>query len=245
MPDRGQVGMTAHFMRSYSKMVIRDCHRRNIHAMGGMSAFIPVKSDPEINEKAMAQVRADKEREATDGHDGTWVAHPGLVAIAKEPFDRLMPQPNQIDKKLPGFRVTAADLLQVPKGDITEAGLRQNLVVGMGYLESWLRGIGCVPLFHLMEDAATAEISRSQLWQWIRHGAHLKDGRKIDVALCDAILHEELAKAKASVPAGQYPSYDKAAELMRQMYILPTFVDFLTIPAYHELIRQERMRKAA
>jgi malate synthase len=245
MPDRGQVGMTAHFMRSYSKMVIRDCHRRNIHAMGGMSAFIPVKSDPEINEKAMAQVRADKEREATDGHDGTWVAHPGLVAIAKEPFDRLMPQPNQIDKKLPGFRVTAADLLQVPKGDITEAGLRQNLVVGMGYLESWLRGIGCVPLFHLMEDAATAEISRSQLWQWIRHGAHLKDGRKIDVALCDAILHEELAKAKASVPAGQYPSYDKAAELMRQMYTSPTFVDFLTIPAYHELIRQERMRKAA
>jgi malate synthase len=245
MPDRGQVGMTAPFMRAYSKMVIRDCHRRNIHAMGGMSAFIPVKSDPEINEKAMAQVRADKEREATDGHDGTWVAHPGLVAISKEPFDRLMPKPNQIDKKLPGYKVTAADLLQVPTGDITEAGLRQNLVVGMGYLESWLRGIGCVPLFHLMEDAATAEISRSQLWQWIHHGAHLKDGRKIDVALCDAILHEELAKAKAGVPAGQYPSYDKAAELMRQMYTSPTFVDFLTIPAYHELIRQERMRKAA
>jgi malate synthase len=245
MPDRGQVGMTAPFMRAYSKMVIRDCHRRNIHAMGGMSAFIPVKGDPEINEKAMAQVRADKEREATDGHDGTWVAHPGLVAISKEPFDRLMPKPNQIDKKLPGYKVTAADLLQVPTGDITEAGLRQNLVVGMGYLESWLRGIGCVPLFHLMEDAATAEISRSQLWQWIHHGAHLKDGRKIDVAICDAILHEELAKAKAGVPAGQYPSYDKAAELMRQMYTSPTFVDFLTIPAYHELIRQERMRKAA
>ncbi len=245
MPDRGQVGMTAPFMRAYSKMVIRDCHRRNIHAMGGMSAFIPVKSDPEVNEKAMAQVRADKEREATDGHDGTWVAHPGLVAIAKEPFDRLMPKPNQIDKKLPGYKVTAADLLQIPTGDITEAGLRQNLVVGMGYLESWLRGIGCVPLFHLMEDAATAEISRSQLWQWIHHGAHLKDGRKIDVALCDAILHEELAKAKAGVPAGQYPSYDKAAELMRQMYTSPTFVEFLTVPAYHELIRQERMRKAA
>ncbi len=245
MPDRGQVGMTAPFMRAYSKMVIRDCHRRNIHAMGGMSAFIPVKSDPEINEKAMAQVRADKEREATDGHDGTWVAHPGLVAISKEPFDRLMPKPNQIDKKLPGYKVTAADLLQVPTGDITEAGLRQNLVVGMGYLESWLRDIGCVPLFNLMEDAATAEISRSQLWQWIRHGAHLKDGRKIDVALCDAILHEELAKAKAGVPAGQYPSYDKAAELMREMYTSPTFVEFLTVPAYHELIRQERMRKAA
>jgi len=245
MPDRGQVGMTAPFMRAYSKMVIRDCHRRNIHAMGGMSAFIPVKNNPEINEKAMAQVRADKEREATDGHDGTWVAHPGLVAISKEPFDRLMPKPNQIDKKLPGYKVTAADLLQVPTGDITEAGLRQNLVVGMGYLESWLRGIGCVPLFNLMEDAATAEISRSQLWQWIHHSAHLKDGRKIDVALCDAILHEELAKAKTGVPAGQYPSYDKAAELMRQMYTSPTFVDFLTIPAYHELIRQERMRKAA
>jgi malate synthase len=245
MPDRGQVGMTAPFMRAYSKMVIRDCHRRNIHAMGGMSAFIPVKSDPEINEKAMAQVREDKEREATDGHDGTWVAHPGLVAISKEPFDRLMPKPNQIDKKLPGYKVTAAELLQIPTGDITEAGLRQNLVVGMGYLESWLRGIGCVPLFNLMEDAATAEISRSQLWQWIHHGAHLKDGRKIDVALCDAILHEELAKAKARVPAGQYPSYDKAAELMRQMYTSPAFVEFLTVPAYHELIRQERMRKAA
>jgi malate synthase len=204
-----------------------------------MSAFIPIKSDPEANEKALAQVRADKEREASDGHDGTWVAHPGLVQVAKQIFDRLMPQPNQIDQKHTEYQFTAADLLQVPEGTITEAGLRQNIAVGLGYLESWLRGVGCVPLFNLMEDAATAEISRAQLWQWIHHGAKLQDGRKIDVALCDSVLNEELAKAKTNVSAKQYAAYQKAAELMRSLYVSPKFVDFLTIPAYQEILELE------
>src|SRR5713226_5229558 len=198
LPDRGQVTMTTHFMRSYSKLCIKTCHRRKVSAMGGMSAFIPIKNDPVANEKALAQVRADKEREATDGHDGTWVAHPGLVPVALEVFDRVMPQPNQIDKQLPDYFATADDLLRVPEGTITDAGLRQNIAVGLGYLEAWLRGIGCVPLFNLMEDAATAEISRAQLWQWIHQGAQLQDGRKIDVALCDRVINEELAKAKPS-----------------------------------------------
>ena len=204
LPDRGQVTMTTHFLRSYSKLLIRTCHRRNIHAMGGMAAFIPIKSDPVANDKAIAQVRADKEREASDGHDGTWVAHPGLVPVAMEIFDRLMPGPNQIDKKLTDYHATAADLLQVPTGEITEAGVRQNIAVGLGYQEAWLRGIGCVPLFNLMEDAATAEISRAQLWQWIYHGAHLNDGRKVDFALCDAIIQEELEKAKKTADPARY-----------------------------------------
>ncbi len=181
LPDRGQVTMTTHFMRSYSKLCIKTCHRRNVSAMGGMSALIPIKSDPAANEKAIAGVRADKEREATDGHDGTWVAHPGLVPVALEVFDRVMPQANQIDKQLTDYTTTAADLLQVPAGNITEAGVRQNVAVGLGYIEAWLRGIGCVPLFNLMEDAATAEISRAQLWQWIHHHAKLNDGRAVTV----------------------------------------------------------------
>src|ERR1700754_923442 len=196
LPDRGQVTMTTHFMRSYSKLCIKTCHRRQVSAMGGMSAFIPIKTDPVANEKALVQVRADKEREATDGHDGTWVAHPGLVPIALEVFNRVMPQPNQIDKKLTDFTTTAADLLEVPAGEITEAGLRQNVAVGLGYVEAWLRGIGCVPLFNLMEDAATAEISRAQLWQWVHHAAHLEDGRLVTAALCDAYIEEELKRTE-------------------------------------------------
>src|ERR1700757_3334913 len=191
MPDRGQVTMTAHFLRSYSLLLIKTCHRREVHAMGGMAAQIPIRDDPAANEVAMEKVRADKQREAGDGHDGTWVAHPGLVAIAKEIFDREMPQANQIARKRQDVHVVASDLLAVPKGTITEAGLRRNLNVGIGYIEAWLRGIGCVPLYHLMEDAATAEISRAQVWQWIRHGAKLADGRVIDAALCRALLAEE------------------------------------------------------
>ena len=155
LPDRGQVTMATHFMRSYSKLAIKTCHRRGVSAMGGMSAFIPIKSDPVANERALAQVRVDKEREASDGHDGTWVAHPGLVPVAMEVFDRLMPGANQIEKQSPEFNATAEDLLRVPEGAITEAGLRLNVAVGLGYVEAWLRGIGCVPLFNLMEDAAT------------------------------------------------------------------------------------------
>src|SRR5579864_1674138 len=238
MPDRGQVTMTTHFLRSYSKLLIRICHRRNIHAMGGMAAFIPIKNDPVANEKAIAQVRADKEREAGDGNDGTWVAHPGLVGVANEIFDRLMPGPNQIDKKLSDFTATAADLLEVPKGQITEAGLRQNIAVGLGYLEAWLRGTGCVPLFNLMEDAATAEISRAQIWQWIHQSAHLQDGRKIDVAICDRIIEEELAKAKQAGDAARYAAYEKSAQLMRDLIRSPQFVEFLTVPAYNRILSE-------
>ena len=237
-PDRAQVTMTTHFLRSYSKLLIRTCHRRNIHAMGGMAAFIPIKSDPVANEKAIAQVRADKEREAGDGHDGTWVAHPGLVSVAAEIFDRLMLGPNQIDKKLSDFQATAADLLQVPSGEITEAGLRQNIAVGLGYLEAWLRGTGCVPLFNLMEDAATAEISRAQLWQWIHQGAHVKDGRKIDVPLCEHVINEELAKAKQTGDDARYAAYEKSAQLMRDLIRSPQFVEFLTVPAYQRLLSE-------
>ena len=163
LPDRAQVTMAVPFMSKYSKLCIKTCHRRKVSAMGGMSALIPIKSDAAANEKAIAGVKADKEREATNGHDGTWVAHPGLVAVAMEVFDRIMPQPNQIDKQLPDFNVTAAELLEVPVGTITEAGLKQNVAVGLGYLEAWLRGIGCVPLFNMMEDAATLPRGRPDL----------------------------------------------------------------------------------
>jgi len=238
LPDRGQVTMTTHFLRSYSKLLIRTCHRRNIHAMGGMAAFIPIKSDPVANDKAIAQVRADKEREAGDGHDGTWVAHPGLVPVATEIFDRLMPGPNQIDKKLSDFHATAADLLQVPPGDITESGVRQNIAVGLGYLDAWLRGIGCVPLFNLMEDAATAEISRAQLWQWIHQNAHLKDGRAIDVSMCDRVIDEELAKANQTADDTRQAAYEKSAQLMRELIRAPHFAEFLTVPAYQRILSE-------
>jgi malate synthase len=239
LPDRAQVTMTTHFMRSYSKLAIKTCHRRNAHAMGGMSAYIPVKSDPVANEKAIAQVRADKEREAGDGHDGTWVAHPGLVPVAQEIFDRLMPQPNQISKQLPDYNPTAEDLLRVPEGEITEAGLKQNVAIGLGYLESWLRGIGCVPLFNLMEDAATAEISRAQLWQWIHHKAKLTDGRVVNIALVESMIDNEVKQQKTAVDAQRYAAYEEAAGLMRDLVQAPKFVEFLTVPAYQSILKRE------
>jgi len=239
LPDRGLVTMTTHFMRSYSKLCIKTCHRREVHAMGGMSALIPIKSDAEANEKAIAGVRADKEREATDGHDGTWVAHPGLVPVAMEVFNRIMPQPNQISKKLPDYNVTADDLLQVPTGAITEAGLKQNVAVGLGYVEAWLRGIGCVPLFNLMEDAATAEISRAQLWQWVHHGAKLQDGRAVTVELVEQTIDQELAAMKPKVDGPRYSAYERAAVLMRKLITAPTFPEFLTVPAYAEVLKEE------
>jgi malate synthase len=229
MPDRGQVTMTTHFLRSYSLLLIKTCHRREIHAMGGMAAQIPIRDDPAANEAAMEKVRADKQREAGDGHDGTWVAHPGLVAIAKDIFDREMPQPNQIARKRQDVHVTASDLLAVPNGTITEAGLRQNLNVGIGYIEAWLRGIGCVPLYNLMEDAATAEISRAQIWQWIRLRAKLEDGRTVNAALCRTLLDEELARLRESPSNG---GYGPAAELFCELIEAPVFPEFLTIPAY-------------
>jgi len=238
LPDRGQVTMTTHFMRRYSKLCIKTCHRRKVSAMGGMSAFIPIKSDPVANEKALTQVRADKEREATDGHDGTWVAHPGLVPVALEVFNRVMPQANQIDKQLPDYHATADDLLQVPEGTITEAGVRQNVAVGLGYVEAWLRGIGCVPLFNLMEDAATAEISRAQLWQWVHHHAVMDDGLPVTTEMVDAVIADELERAEAAVDVQRYSAYVQAAELMRELIRAPKFMDFLTVPAYERVLAE-------
>jgi len=240
MPDRGQVTMTSHFLRSYSLLLIKTCHRRDIHAMGGMAAQIPIRNDPAANDAAMEKVRADKLREAGDGHDGTWVAHPGLVGIAKEIFDREMPQPNQIARKRQDVHVTAADLMTVPTGTITETGLRQNLNVGIGYIEAWLRGTGCVPLYNLMEDAATAEISRAQIWQWIRHAGRLDDGRLIDAALCDAVLDEELAKLRAASGEEAYRGgrFDAAAGLFRELIEAANFPEFLTLPAYDKIVAE-------
>ena len=238
LPDRSRVTMTTHFMRSYSKLCIKTCHRRGVHAMGGMSAYIPIKSDSVANDEAIAQVRSDKEREASDGHDGTWVAHPGLVPVAMEVFERLMPEPNQIHKQLPDFNATAEDLLRAPAGEITEAGLRQNVAVGLGYLEAWLRGIGCVPLFNLMEDAATAEISRAQLWQWAHHNATMSDGRVVDRPLVESLIDEELEKQKSD-PA-RLAACTKAADLMKELLRYPRFADFLTIPAYERVLLEER-----
>ncbi|HVJ50951.1 MAG TPA: malate synthase A [Aliidongia sp.] len=234
LPDRAQVTMTTHFLRAYSQLVIKTCHRRNVHAMGGMAAQIPIKNDPAANDAAMAKVKADKEREASDGHDGTWVAHPGLVPIAKEVFDRLMPGANQIDKKRDDVHVTAADLVKIPEGTKTEAGLRQNIAVGIGYIEAWLRGIGCVPLFHLMEDAATAEISRAQVWQQRKHKAKLDDGRLVDSPLIRAVLDDEIGKIKQSLGESGWSKfrYDDASKLFLHLVESDQFEEFLTLPAY-------------
>ena len=234
LPDRAQVTMTRHFMRSYSLLAIKTCHKRNAHAIGGMAAQIPIRNDEEANREALDKVRADKEREAGDGHDGTWVAHPGLVPIAKEIFDRLMPEANQVARQRQDVDVTAADLLDVPDGTITEAGLRQNINVGIRYLEAWLRGMGCVPLNNLMEDAATAEISRTQVWQWLRHGAKIGDGRTIDRSLFDGMLEEEIAGIREELGDEVYGQsrFEDAASLFAEMSTSEEFAEFLTLPAY-------------
>jgi malate synthase len=210
--------------------------------MGGMAAQIPIRDDPQANEAAMEKVRADKLREVGDGHDGTWVAHPGLVPIAKAIFDQAMPEANQIARKRQDVDVRAADLLEVPSGTITEAGLRQNINVGLGYIEAWLRGIGCVPLYHLMEDAATAEISRAQVWQWVRHGATLADGRTVDMKLCRRVLEEELEKLKAGAGEDAFEKgrYGDAAKLFLELIEAERFPEFLTVPAYEQLVREGR-----
>lgn len=238
LPDRSLVTMTVPFMRSYTLLTIKTCHRRNAPAIGGMAAQIPVKNDPAANEEAMKKVRADKEREAFDGHDGTWVAHPGLVPIALSVFDALMPGPNQIERKRDDVEVTAADLLAVPTGAITEAGVRTNISVGIQYMEAWLRGMGAVPIFNLMEDAATAEISRAQIWQWIRHRKGvLQDGRKITLEMVRRFTTEELAKIRklAGDAAYQAGKYELAAELFLQLVTEDEFAEFLTIPCYQYL----------
>ena len=232
-PDRGSITMDKAFLAAYVDELIRTCHKRGIHAMGGMAAQIPIKNDDAANEAAFAKVRADKLREVKAGHDGTWVAHPGMVALAKEVFDEHMPEPNQIDKA-PGAARTADKLLELPQGAITEKGLRQNVNVGILYLEAWLGGSGAVPLYNLMEDAATAEISRTQLWQWIHHGAKLDDGRTVDAGLYRAIRDEELADI------GERPHLETAARIFDELILANELADFLTIPAYAELMRQEQ-----
>jgi malate synthase len=234
LPDRGQVTMTTHFLRSYSRLLIQTCHRRGAHAMGGMAAQIPIKNDEKANQEALARVRQDKEREVTDGHDGTWVAHPGLVPVAKEIFNRHMPGPHQLNKTLGDLKVTAADLLTVPAGDITEIGLRNNLSIAVQYVAAWLSGAGCVPLNHLMEDAATAEISRAQAWQWIRHRAALSDGRRVTPPLVYLLLEQEMDKIRATVGEERFESgrYELARELVEALVMSKSFVPFLTSPAY-------------
>jgi malate synthase len=236
LADRALVTMTTHFMRSYSLLTIRTCHRRNAQAMGGMAAQIPIRGNPEANEAALGKVKADKVREANDGHDGTWVAHPGLIPIALEAFNAAMPEPNQIHRKREDVQVTAADLLKFePEKPITEAGLRTNVNVGIQYLGAWLAGLGCVPIFNLMEDAATAEISRSQIWQWINSPKGvLEDGRKVDVALFRQVLAEELPKVRQIVGNAAYEggTYEKASKLFEEITASREFVEFLTLPAY-------------
>ena len=239
LADRALVTMTTHFMRSYAELLIKTCHRRNIHAMGGMAAQIPVKNDEAANAEAFAKVKADKEREATYGHDGTWVAHPGLVPVAKEAFDRLMPTPNQIaTKKRDDVHVRASDLLRFePEGPITEKGLRLNINVAIQYIGAWLAGQGAVPIFNLMEDAATAEISRSQVWQWIRSPkGKLDDGRKVTKPMVGAMIPEELAKIRDLLgPAFSTGKYEEAASIVTELVENDTFVEFLTLPAYERI----------
>jgi malate synthase len=237
LADRAKVTMTAPFMRAYALQLLATCHRRNAPAIGGMSALIPIKNDPAKNETALAGVRADKNRDATDGYDGGWVAHPGLVPIAMEEFVKVLgDRKNQIDKKRDDVKVGAADLLNFqPEKPITEAGLRMNINVGIHYLGSWLAGNGCVPIHDLMEDAATAEISRSQVWQWIRSPKGvLEDGRKVTAEMVRALIPEELAKVKATVGAVA-PTYDRAAQIFEKMSTQESFAEFLTLPLYEEI----------
>lgn len=238
LPDRALVTMDVHFLKSYVDLLIQTCHRRGAYAMGGMAAQIPIRNDPEANEAALGKVRSDKQREVAAGHDGTWIAHPGLVQVAKEVFDAGMPGPNQLHVAREDVKVTAADLLTVPKGPITEAGLRLNVNVGLLYLETWFRGTGAVALFNLMEDAATAEISRSQIWQWIRHGATLQDGRTVTVKLFKEIFKEEQDKIKSEMGEERYASgkFDVASEILDQIITSENFAEFLTLPAYDRLV---------
>jgi malate synthase len=232
-PDRGSITMDKAFLAAYVDLLIQTCHKRGIHAMGGMAAQIPIKGDDAANDAAFAKVRADKLREVKAGHDGTWVAHPGMVALAKEVFDEHMPGPNQIESA-PGKSRAAKELLELPQGVVTEKGVRQNVNVGILYLAAWLEGSGAVPLYNLMEDAATAEISRTQLWQWVHHGARLDDGRTVDADLYRRIRDEEL------LSIGDRPHVQTAARIFDELILADELADFLTLPAYEELLRQEQ-----
>jgi malate synthase len=238
MPDRSQVTMSTHFMKSYSQLLVQTCHRRNVHAMGGMAAQIPIKNDEEANAAAMKKVYADKEREALNGHDGTWVAHPGLIPLAKEIFDKYIPGKNQIQNKREDVKVSAKDLLEVPKGTITEEGVVINIDVAIRYISSWLRGIGCVPIYNLMEDAATAEISRTQIWQWLHNkNVKLNDGRVLSVSLYETLVPLAADRIRKSIGDLEYRNgkYDEAFMLFNRMVNAKVLPDFITTSAYSSL----------
>ena len=229
LPNRAEVTMERHFLSSYVELLIQTCHRRGIHAMGGMAAQIPIRNDAQANEIALEKVRQDKLREVRAGHDGTWVAHPGLVPIAKEIFDKYMPEPNQIAKPRTNHYVSAKDLLEVPTGTITEQGLRWNIDVGLQYLLSWIQGSGCVPIYNLMEDAATAEICRAQVWQWVRHGARMVDGRTITRELVSELIGDRKRQSPQS------KALDDAVRLLHGLMTSPNFPEFLTLASYDVL----------
>jgi len=236
LPNRSAITMDRHFLNSYVKLLINTCHKRKAHAMGGMAAQIPIKNDEAENYIALNKVKIDKEREANAGHDGTWIAHPGLSKIAIDAFDSVMDGPHQYDV-LNDIEISEEDLLKVPDGEITESGLRDNIKVGLQYTEAWLRGNGCVPLYNLMEDAATAEISRSQLWQWIKHRANLNDGTKITKELYLNLLSDELKQIKKEIGANNFDNgkFDLAVTLFNSMIFNEEFDDFLTLPAYEHI----------
>ena len=237
LPDRSEITMDRHFLKSYVDLLVQTCHKRGAHAMGGMAAQIPIKNDADANRKAMNKVKEDKEREAQAGHDGTWVAHPGLSPIALEAFNSVMPEPNQLHNLRGDVTISADDLLQVPSGTITENGVRANIRVGIQYVEAWLCGNGCVPLYHLMEDAATAEISRAQLWQWIKHEAAIDDGDQITNERFRLWLKEELDGIQSEVGTNRFEQgkFTEAAQLFSKMITKNEFDEFLTIPAYNQL----------
>ncbi|HRK03356.1 MAG TPA: malate synthase A, partial [Oligoflexia bacterium] len=230
LPDRAHITMTQHFLNSYSELLIQTCHKRGAFAMGGMAAQIPIKNNPEANAAAMDRVLKDKQREVRMGHDGTWVAHPGLVELARGVFDQALTGPNQLNVLREDVRITAADLLKIPEGTVTEAGIRMNISVGVQYLEAWLRGQGCVPIHHLMEDAATAEISRAQLWQWLRHG-------RLNAVQFQNFLSDEMKKIKETVAPSTWEAsrFELAAELFSKITTASEFPEFLTLSAYEHL----------
>lgn len=233
VPDRDQVTMTSPFMSAYSKRVIEICHKRNVHAIGGMAAQIPIKNDYEANSQAFGKVRNDKEREVKNGHDGTWVAHPALVSVAKDIFDQFMPEKNQIDKKF-DYKITENDLLEIPKGEITEKGVRKNINVGILYIESWLIGIGAAAIYNLMEDAATAEISRTQIWQWLKNDAVLNDDRTLTREMILQWEFEELERIEKYIGAERFKNgkFNLAKELFNELIFCENFEEFLTLKAY-------------
>jgi malate synthase len=237
LPDRSQVVMGEAFLGAYAALLVRTCHRRGAFAMGGMAAQIPIKGDEAANTAAFDKVRADKEREVRDGYDGTWVAHPGLVPVAKEVFDRMMPEPNQVSRVRLHVRVLRDDMLKLHEGSKTEEGFRLNIRVGVQYIEAWLNGRGAVPIYNLMEDAATAEICRAQIWQWMKYGAVLDTGMKVTRTFFERAMHEEMMKVKAEVGSRAYNKgrFVEAEKLFRQLAVAREFEPFLTIPAYRQI----------